>query len=136
MTSTEAQYDQFAVGWDAIISSEADPADPASWAPVYSGQADRAAAEEMTRTLREIHRNNPAVRNVQMYGRPAIPAWTAIPVADERPAEPAPSTDLGPAIGEAVAEHPTPIDDPAAATPAPVVIEDQAVVEAEPTTAE
>ncbi len=70
------------------------------------------------------------------YGRPAIPDWVAIPVADERPAEPAPSTDLGPAIGEAVAEHPTPIDDPAAAIPAPVVIEDQAVVADEAPTPE
>lgn len=136
MTSTEQDFDTYAVGWDAIVSNEADPADPTSWAPVYAGQPDRAAAEEMVRTLREIHRNNPAVRNVQMFGRPSLPDWTAIAVPDERPAEPAPSTDLGPAIGEAVAEHPTPIDDPAAAVPAPVVIEDQAVVADEAATPE
>lgn len=136
MTSTEQDFDQYAVGWEAIVSNEADPLDDASWAPVFSGQPDRAAAEEMTRTLREIHRLNPAVRNVQMFGRPAVPDWQAIEVAAERPAEPAPSTDLGPAIGEAVAEHPTPIDDPAAAIPAPVVIEDQAVVADEAATPE
>ncbi|AHJ86575.1 hypothetical protein Jolie2_25 [Mycobacterium phage Jolie2] len=129
----DQDFDQYAVGWDAIVSNEADPADASSWAPVYAGQPDRAAAEEMTRTLREIHRNNPAVRNVQMYGRPAIPAWQAIAVADERPAEPAPSTDLGPAIGEAVAEHPTPANDPEAAVP---VVEDQAVVADEAPTPE
>lgn len=123
MTSTEQDFDTYAVGWEAIVSNEADPADASSWAPVYAGQPDRAAAEEMTRTLREIHRNNPAVRNVQLYGRPAVPAWQPIPVADQRPAEPAPSTDLGPAIGEAVAEYPTPANDPEA-EPAPVV-EDQ-----------
>ncbi|QFG10106.1 hypothetical protein PBI_LEMURIA_26 [Mycobacterium phage Lemuria] len=136
MTSTEQDFDQYAVGWEAIVSNEADPADAASWAPVFSGQPDRAAAEEMTRTLREIHRHNPAVRNVKMFGRPALPDWTAIDVPDQRPAEPAPSTDLGPAIGETVAEHPTPIDDPAAAVPAPVVIEDQAVVADEAATPE
>lgn len=131
MTSTE-NFATYAVGWEAIVSNEADPLDAASWAPVYSGQPDRAAAEEMTRTLREIHRHNPAVRNVKMFGRPALPEWTAIDVPDQRPAEPAPSTDLGPAIGEAVAVHPTPDNDPAAAP----VIEDQAVVADEASTPE
>lgn len=82
-------FDQYAVGWEALSSADADPADDASWTAVYSVQADRATAEQMTHILREVHRLNPTIRDVNLFGRPPVPGWEAM-VLGPRPIPPVP----------------------------------------------
>ena len=59
MTSTEQDFDQYAVGWEAIVGNEADPAEAASWAPVYSGQPDRAGNRGSTTPCANGSRRTP-----------------------------------------------------------------------------
>ncbi len=90
------EFEQYAVGWDAIVDSNSDPADEASWAPVRSPQYDRETAERLVHQLREVHRLNPAVRNVELFGRPLPPDWVQLEVGP-RPLPDAPQPVVQPA---------------------------------------
>lgn len=79
--TADVEFDQYAVGWEALVPADADPMLDESWEPVYSVQIDRQTAENMTHQLREVHRLNPTIRNVELFGRPAVPSWENLNLA-------------------------------------------------------
>ena len=87
------EFDQYAVGWDAIADSNSDPADEASWVPVRSQQSDREVAERLVWQLRDVHANNPAVRNVGLFGRPTPPDWVSLDVGPRPLPDPIPPVE-------------------------------------------
>ncbi|AKF14528.1 hypothetical protein SEA_CAMBIARE_26 [Mycobacterium phage Cambiare] len=99
------EFDQYAVGWDAIASADADPADEASWVPVRSQVDTREDAERMVWQLRDLNERNPAVRNVGMFGRPTPVDWT--------PVDPGPRPLPEPPVAPVVEDQDQPADQPA-----------------------
>lgn len=112
----DQDFDEYSAGWEAIVDSTSDPELDSSWAQVFTTPSDRESAAKLVWMLRDLHAQNPAVRNVGLYGRPSIPQWTEVdagpkpaPEPVEPPAEPAPEVAPIPADGAEVQD-----DEPAA----------------------
>jgi len=91
----DQDFAEYAVGWDAIVDSDADPTSDQGWAKVFTTPfADRTEAGKLTHMLRSLHRDNPAVRNVELYGRPLVPSWTLTDPGPEPAPEPIPEAAI------------------------------------------